>query len=51
MQVDLGKLTFLSIIKVDKNRKYTNDTYKSIVFQVPLTEPDPLIAKSFLKLS
>ena len=50
MQVDIEKLVifaFFLIFKVENNRKYTSDTYKGIVFQVPLTGLFPLIPNSF----
>ena len=46
MQVDIEKLAIFAIFlifRVEKKEKYTSDSYKSIVFQVPLTEPYTLI--------
>ena len=47
--MDIEKLAIFAIFsssELKKNRKYTSDTYKSIVFQVPLTEPYTFMAES-----
>ena len=42
----LAIFAIFSSSELKENRKYTSDTYKSIVFQVPLTEPYTLIPES-----